>query len=90
MKFDFSQEAYFDDHTHLLYTEKLSCTAEEFADCVGETVELKIENLDILAGKVLTGVIIRSTDNKGNYIVGGRLLEDNLEIQNYVKTRVNA
>jgi len=67
-----------------------SCSASEFADCVGETVELKIENLDILTGRVLTGVIIRSTDNKGSYIVGGRLLEDDLDILNYVKARVHA
>ena len=31
MKFDFSKEAYFDTHTHLLYTDKLSVTPEEFA-----------------------------------------------------------
>lgn len=67
-----------------------SCSAEEFASCVGELVELKIENLDVLNGKALTGVIIRSTDNKGTYIVGGRLLEDNLDILNYVKARVNS
>jgi len=65
-----------------------SCSAEEFASCVGETVELKIENLDVLKGRVLTGVIIRSTDNKGTYILGGRLLEDDLDILDYVKARV--
>ncbi|MCI8870573.1 MAG: amidohydrolase family protein [Lawsonibacter sp.] len=31
MKFDFSSEAYFDNHTHLLFTDKLSVTPEEFA-----------------------------------------------------------
>ena len=31
MKFDFSKEGYFDTHTHLLYTDKLSVTPEEFA-----------------------------------------------------------
>lgn len=31
MKFDFSEEAYFDNHTHLLYTDKLSVTPDEFA-----------------------------------------------------------
>ena len=31
MKFDFSKEAYFDNHTHVLYTDKLTVTPEEFA-----------------------------------------------------------
>lgn len=65
-----------------------SCGASEFASCVGETVELKIDNLEILKNKTLTGVIIRSTDNKGTYIVGGRLLEDDLDIMDYVKAHV--
>ena len=65
-----------------------SCTAPEFAACVGETVELKVADLDILSGKKIIGVVIRSTDNKGSYIVGGRLLEDDLVIRDYVKARV--
>lgn len=65
-----------------------SCAAGEFANCVGETVELKVEDLNVLNGRTLTGVIIRSTDNKGTYIVGGRLLEDDLDILDYVKARV--
>lgn len=67
-----------------------SCTASEFANCVGENVELKITGLDILKDRALIGVVIRSTDNKGSYIVGGRLLEDDLDILNYVKSRVKA
>ena len=65
-----------------------SCNAPEFADAAGEVVELKIQDMDLLKHKVLVGVIIRSTDNKGTYIVGGRLLEDDMDILNYVKTRV--
>ena len=65
-----------------------SCQAEEFAKSVGEKVELKVENMEILKGRVLKGVVIRSTDNKGTYIVGGRLLEDDWQILNYVKERV--
>jgi len=65
-----------------------SCSAPEFADCVGEAVELKIFDLDIFRDKLLIGVVIRSTDNKGNYIVGGRLLEDDFEIGDYVKKQI--
>ena len=63
-------------------------TVSNFADCVGATVELQIKELDVLNGRTLTGVVIRSTDNKGNYIVGGRLLEDDMDIMNYVNLRV--
>ena len=41
-----------------------------------------------MKNKLLTGVVIRSTDNKGTYLVGGRLLEDDMEISNYVKSKV--
>ncbi len=64
------------------------CAATEFANCIGETIELTIAGLDILENRTLLGVVIRSTDNKGTYIVGGRLLEDDLEIMNYVKARM--
>ena len=64
------------------------CSSEsEFANCVGEMVELKIDNMDVLKDRALIGVIIRSTDNRGNYIVGGRLLEDDVEIMSYVNAR---
>jgi len=63
-------------------------TVSDFADCVGATVELQIKELDVLKGRTLTGIVIRSTDNKGNYIVGGRLLEDDMDIMNYVNLRV--
>ena len=64
------------------------CAAPEFAECVGETLELRVDSLEVIKDRALTGVVIRSTDNKGSYIVGGRLLEDDLDIMNYVKTRV--
>ncbi len=63
-------------------------TAAEFADCVGATIELQVKDMAVLKGRVLTGVVIRSTDNKGSYIVGGRLLEDDADILNYVDARV--
>jgi len=63
-------------------------TSAEFADCVGATIELQVKELEILDGKTLIGVAIRSTDNKGSFIVGGRLLEDDTTIMNYVNSKV--
>ena len=41
-----------------------------------------------MKGEKLTGVIIRSTDDDGTYIVGCRMPEDNEDIMNYVKDRM--
>jgi len=64
------------------------CPEPEFADCVGAVVELKIAGEGPLNKKALSGVIMRCTDNKGTYIVGGRFLEDDADIMNYVNTYI--
>ncbi|MDD6812520.1 MAG: methyl-accepting chemotaxis protein [Lachnospiraceae bacterium] len=60
-----------------------------FSDAVGKEVELSIDGLDFLEGKVLEGNIIRSSFDEGKYIVGCRMAEDNMEIRDYVKARIN-
>ena len=59
-----------------------------FKTAIGKEVEIKINDFDLLKGEKLTGVIIRSTDDEGTYIVGCRMPEDNEEIMNYVKARM--
>lgn len=59
-----------------------------FKSAVGKEVEIKINDFDLLKDRKLTGVIIRSTDDEGTYIVGCRMPEDNEEIMNYVKMRM--
>lgn len=65
-----------------------SSTAREFADALGEQVELTIRDFPILNGEALRGIIIRSTDDHGRYIVGCRMPEDNMQIRDYVKERM--
>lgn len=65
-----------------------SSTAKEFADAVGSHVELSIQDFNLLEGETLQGTIIRSTDDEGNYIVGCRMPEDNMEIRDFVKERI--
>ncbi len=65
-----------------------ACRGQEFADAKGELVQITIKDFALLNDKPLTGVIIRSSDDKGTYIVGCRMPEDNVEIQNYVKERM--
>ena len=66
----------------------VACNAAEFAECVGEKVELKIHSFELFAGESLTATVIRSTPDQGRYIVGCRLPEDNIEIQQYVEKRM--
>ena len=66
-----------------------SSEEREFAESIGKQVELTIHNFDLVDSKPLKGIIIRSTDDDGNYIVGCRMLEDNLQISEYVKARVS-
>ena len=65
-----------------------SCKAQEFADCVEQKVEISIDDFEPLKGRVLTGIIIRSTDNKGDYIVGGRMYEDDVTIMEYIENKM--
>ena len=59
-----------------------------FAKVVGERVQLTISNFDVVKGKALSGVVIRSTNDHGTYIVGCRMLQDNKDIQTYVEKQM--
>lgn len=63
-----------------------SVGAKEFESAVGKQAEISIHDFELLNGAALKGVIIRSTNDEGRYIVGCRMPEDNLKIRDYVKT----
>lgn len=65
-----------------------STAAREFADVLGEQVEITIRNFELLKGEPLKGIIIRSTDDNGRFIVGCRMPEDNMQIRDYVQERI--
>lgn len=60
-------------------------TEQVFADVRGKMVKVKVNNFDLLADTELEGMIIRISDNDGQYILGCRMLEDNKAIDEYVK-----
>ncbi|MBQ7920407.1 MAG: PilZ domain-containing protein [Lachnospiraceae bacterium] len=64
-----------------------SCKDPEFAKAVGLHIRLKIQDFHILDAEELPGIIIRSTNDNGTYIVGCRMPEDNMEIQQYVESK---
>ena len=65
------------------------CRDERFADAIGQQINLRIHDFDVLKGNSLTGIIIRSTNDEGTYIIGCRLLQDNTDILNYVHTKMS-
>lgn len=66
----------------------IACREEGFASAVGEQIELMIHDFPVLGDKVLKGTIIRSTNDKGTYIIGCRMFEDNMVIQKYVNEQM--
>lgn len=62
-----------------------STTAKEFADIRGRMVNVTINGFALLGGQAIDGMVIRISDNNGQYILGCRMLEDNQAIDDYVK-----
>lgn len=62
--------------------------ASEFANAKGNIVTLSVPDFEIPAGQTLEGCIIRSTNNEGEYIVGCRMPEDNVPLQDYINQRI--
>lgn len=62
-----------------------SATNKDLLNAKGKTVHLTTQGFHLLEGTTLEGVVIRVTDNDGEYIIGCRMLEDNQNILNYVR-----
>ena len=60
-------------------------TENAFSHLKGESVTVTISGFALPEHNVLEGVIIRCSDNDGEYIVGCRMPEDSSAILNYVK-----
>lgn len=55
-----------------------------FANLKDKNVVVEIKDFAVLGGKPLTGCVIRSSNNDGEYIVGCRMPEDSEAIKEYV------
>lgn len=56
----------------------------KFAECVGKYIKISIPTFPLEDVKEIDGYIIRSSNNDGEYIVGCRMMEDNMSIRDYV------
>lgn len=65
-----------------------ACKDAEFSKAIGQHIRLKIHDFQIMGGEELPGIIIRSTNDNGTYIVGCRMPEDNMEILQYVESKL--
>lgn len=66
-----------------------ACRSKEFAEATGQIIQMSIDGFELLQGKMLTGIVIRSSNDNGTYIVGCRMPEDNIDIMNYVNERIH-
>ena len=62
-----------------------STRAADIKNAKGMKVSLQVKDFPVLGGQMLVGHVIRISDNEGEYIVGCRMLEDNIDIYNYVE-----
>lgn len=58
--------------------------ASEFKNAKGCMVSVEIQGFKLLENQILEGVIIRSSENDSEYVVGCRMMEDSKEIMDYV------
>ena len=65
-----------------------ACKAEEFANVTGEALSVAVEEFPLLKGESLMGTAIRSSNDRGTYIVGCRMPGDSVEIMNYVNKKL--
>jgi len=60
-----------------------------FASQKGRNVQLDVKDFAVIGNKPLTGCVIRSSNNEGEFIVGCRMPEDSEPIKEYVSRNYN-
>lgn len=65
-----------------------SVRADEFKEARGKLVAVSVKDMPILDGETIDGSIIRVSNHNGRYLIGCRMLEDNLAIRDYVAERM--
>lgn len=66
------------------------CFDGDLVNAIGSFIELEIEGFDLPGENVLSGTIIRVTNDNGRYIVGCRMPADNMKICEYVEMKMSA
>lgn len=61
------------------------CAADEaLGNAKGQVISVEVASLPVVAGTALTGKVLRVSSYAGKYVIGARLLQDNMTIKAYV------
>jgi methyl-accepting chemotaxis protein len=60
----------------------------EFADAREKLVEISVNGFKPMEGKKVEGRIIRVSDHGGEYLIGARMLQDDMDIKEYVEQKL--
>ncbi len=63
----------------------IATRSRELGEAKSQFISMEVKDFDLLKGVTLKGYVIRVSENDGEYILGCRMPEDNLEIRDYVR-----
>lgn len=63
----------------------IATRAPEIGNAKGRNLNVQVKNFPLLEKTLLSGYVIRVSESNGEYVLGCRMPEDNLEIRDYVK-----
>jgi methyl-accepting chemotaxis protein len=60
----------------------------QFADARDKLIEISVNGFKPIEGKRIEGRIIRVSDHDGEYLIGARMLQDDIDIKDYVEKKM--
>jgi methyl-accepting chemotaxis protein len=60
----------------------------QFADARDKLIEISVNGFKPIEGKRIEGRIIRVSDHDGEYLIGARMLQDDIDIKEYVEKKM--
>lgn len=67
-----------------------SVTADAFKDSKNKLIHLSIDNLPVSCASDIEANIIRVSDHDHEFIIGGKMLEDNMELKEYISKQLES
>ena len=60
---------------------------DKFANMTNHRIKIHIPDFEVEEARELDGIVIRSSNNNGKYVVGCRMIDDNMAIKAYVEAK---
>ena len=60
---------------------------DKFANMTSHRIKIHIPDFEVEEARELDGIVIRSSNNNGKYVVGCRMIDDNMAIKAYVEAK---